>query len=149
MLFETYSQFNVFLAFIWLGVGVALTYDLFHFGKHFQKVCFDFVFCLFGGILFIYFMHHYNLGQFRLFLFIGLVVGILIEKIFFSKTLESFRKLLYNYFVNITTKAQNKYIKNLSATVKRSKHTKKKHFNIKQLTKKQNQTNKKQINFVN
>ena len=23
MLFETYSQFNVFLAFIWLGVGVA------------------------------------------------------------------------------------------------------------------------------
>ncbi len=136
MLFETYGQFNVFLAFIWLGVGVALTYDLFHFSKHFQKVCFDFVFCILCGILFIYFMHFYNLGQFRLFLCIGLVVGILIEKIFFSKTLESFRKLLYNYFINITTKVKNNYIKNLSTNAKRSKPIKKKRLNRKQHTKK-------------
>jgi len=136
MLFETYGQFNVFLAFIWLGVSIALTYNIFHFRKQFHKVCFDFVFCILGGFLFIYFMHLYNLGQFRLFLCVGLVVGILIEKIFFSKTLESFRKLLYNYLIKITTKVKNNYIKNLSKIVERSKSQKIKRLNHKQHAKK-------------
>ncbi len=146
MLFEAYGQFSVFLAFIWLGLGVTVTYDIFHFHKRLQKVCFDFVYCLLCGILFIYFMHFYNLGQFRAFLCIGFVVGILVEKIFFSKTLESFRKLLYNYFINILTKVKNNYINTLSVIVKKSKPTKK---NGKQRVKKLKHSNKLQNNFVN
>ena len=128
MLFETYGQFNVFLAFIWLGLGLALIYDLFHYSSKIKKAIFDFVICILGGLLFIYFMHYYNLGQFRLFLCIGLVIGILFERIFFAKMLESFSKLLYNYYIKILTNVKNKYILNIqtSCTTKSKIKTKNK-----------------------
>ena len=125
MLFETYGQINVFIAFIWLGLLLKIIYDLFGFSSNIKKICFDFIFFIMGGLIFIIFVHYFNLGKFRFFLCIGLLMGVLIEKIFFAKTLVTFKKLLYNYFIKIFTKVKNNYIITLSTKNKKTRQVKK------------------------
>lgn len=114
MLFETYGQFSIFLAFIWLGMSAFIVYDLLQPKRILYKSIFDFVFFFIVGIIFISFVHNYNMGQLRLYLFIGLAVGILIEKIFFCKTLESFKNMLYNFINKHFAKIKSLYVYNLS-----------------------------------
>lgn len=113
MLFEAYGQFSVFLVFIWFGFIAAFIYGLLKPQKFAAKVIFDFAFFSLCGILFVCFVHKYNMGQVRLFLFIGVALGLLLEIILLSKTLESFRKLLYNYLAIFLTKVKRNYLNNL------------------------------------
>ena len=96
MLYVTNGQFGVFLAFVWLGAMLKVFYDLFCIKGKF-KTLFDAVYFLLGGILFICFMQEFNLGNFRFFLLLGLLLGILLEHIFVSKMLAQANNLLYTY----------------------------------------------------
>ncbi len=108
MLNTTVGQFGVFLAFVWLGAILAVFYHLFCPRKK-LKAIFDAVYVLLNGAMFIIFMHIYNLGNFRFFLVLGLVVGIFIEKFFIAKTLAQVKNLLYNYLENKTKKLVDCY----------------------------------------
>lgn len=128
MLFEAYGQFSVFLVFVWFGFIAALVYGLIKPKKFAVKAIFDFAFFSLCGMLFVCFVHKYNMGQVRLFLFIGVTLGLLLEIILLSKTLESFRKLLYNYLIKFLTKVKCNYLDNLPSqdniknkTIKKSK----------------------------
>lgn len=133
MLNVTSGQWGVFLAFLWLGAILSVLYTLFRFnGK--GKYIFDFVFITLGGALFIYFMHIYNLGNFRLYLLLGLGLGISIEKIFISKTLAHIKNLLYNILAKkIADIKQNVILRKKKTEDKKSQ---------KLMKKKQNKENK-------
>ncbi len=97
MLFTTLHQFGIFLAFVWLGAILSAIYLIIKPHKTVLKNVFDFIYIMISGILFILFMHIYNLGNFRLFLVFGIIVGYIITQFFISKTLAHLNFLLYNY----------------------------------------------------
>ena len=100
MLFTTINQFGIFLSFVWLGAILKTFYDIFKPNNSITKNVYDCIYYVCSGALFIVFMHIYNLGQFRLYLLLGIIIGMLITKTFISKTLAELNKLLYNYIYN-------------------------------------------------
>ena len=110
MLFSTVGQFGIFLAFVWLGAILGIIHNLLKPQNVITKNIFDVIIIVISGILFILFMQTYNLGQFRLYLVLGVVLGYIFEKKFIGKTLAQLNKLLYN---NI-----NKTLNNVSNTLK-------------------------------
>ena len=98
MLYVANGQFGIFLAFMWLGALLGVFYQIIKCDNKAKNLC-DFLFLTISGGLFIIFMHIFNLGKFRLYLIIGLLLGLLIEKIFVSKTRAQGKNLLYNIII--------------------------------------------------
>ena len=143
MLFSTVGQFGIFLAFIWLGAILGVIYSILKPHNLIAKNIFDIVSILTSGILFIIFMQTYNLGQFRLFLVLGIIIGYLFEKFFIGKTLAELNNLLYN---NIN-KVFNKTINTLKTKLK-IKKDKQVNPKNKQQKNKIKKIKKLQINFI-
>ena len=119
MLFVTNGQLGVFLAFVWLGAVLKIIYDLTNLNSTKFKIIYDFFATTLAGFFFILFVHFFNLGQFRLFLVLGFVIGVLFTTIFATKTLAQIKNLLYNIVIE-----KLKFFKNLRKKAKKHNENK-------------------------
>lgn len=119
MLFVTNGQMEAFLIFVWLGAILKVIYDLTNFNNSKFKIFYDLIAFSLAGFFFILFMHYFYMGQFRLFLVLGFVLGCLFTTIFATKTLAQIKNLLYNIVIE-----KLKFFKNLRKKAKKHNENK-------------------------
>ena len=159
---ETVNQAYLFIIFILNGILIGLIFDIFRImRKSFKTPNFlthleDTVFWILTAFIILYSLFIFNNGQFRMYVFIGVLLGISVYMLFFSKTiinisvkilkfikrifLKTYQiilypvKIIYKFINSILIKPiQHIYIK-FDKTVKKNKiktknHRKKKDFN--------------------
>ena len=101
------NQAYLFLLFSLNGVIIGLLYDLFRIlRKTFKTVDFvtyieDILFWILTGIIIIFFMYNFSDGSLRLFMVFGLIIGILIYMVTFSKIIIKFSMIVINVLKKI------------------------------------------------
>ena len=99
------NQAYTFIIFILIGMIIGILFDFFRIlrktikTKDFVTYIEDILFCMLTGIILIYSIFIFNSGEIRIYLFIGLLFGIIIYMLSISK-----------YFVNINVFLLNKII---------------------------------------
>ena len=85
------NQVYIFTVFILDGIIIGLLFDIFRILRKSFKTpdiityCEDFIFWILTFLLILYSIFKFNNGELRLFIFIGLIIGILIYLLVFSK----------------------------------------------------------------
>ena len=101
------NQAYLFLLFSLNGVIIGLLYDLFRIlRKTFKTVDFvtyieDILFWILTGIIIIFFLYNFSDGSLRLFMVFGLIIGILIYMVTFSKIIIKFSMIVINVLKKI------------------------------------------------
>lgn len=103
------KDFFILLSF---GILIGLVYELFNITNKIRKnliiqVIFDLIWTIFSTILFIILVNKINMGQVRLFLFIGYLLGFIIERITLGKLFAKGFTLVYTKLIKFS-----KYISN-------------------------------------
>ena len=111
------EQLNSFIIFMLTGILISIIFDLFRVSRKIFKTpdaityIEDTLFWVIAGILILYSIFVFNNGELRLYIFIGILVGILLYMIFISKyfikvnvTVLNFIKRIFNKFINLLLK---------------------------------------------
>lgn len=117
------NQAYVFAIFILNGVLIGLLFDIFRiFRKSFKTPDIityieDILFWIFSGIILLYSIFKFNNGELRMFIFLGLILGITVYMLIFSKIfikvlvhIINFIKKIFNIFILIPIKFAMKII---------------------------------------
>lgn len=105
-------QLKDFLLMLALGLLLGIFYGLLNAPtriKHniIYQILIDIIFCAVAFILFILLINTINLGEFRLFLLIGYILGFYLERISIGKLFAKGFKKVYTCLVNILKKFAN------------------------------------------
>ena len=110
MMFETLLQGEIFLCFLFFGAICGIVFSSKKMiDKAFKKsklivLITDIVFMFLFSIMFIYAKNIYNFGEFRLFLLMAYIIGIVWEQISLDFLVVKFLKMSYNFFVRLFCK---------------------------------------------
>lgn len=102
MNFLAINQAYLFLLFSLNGVIIGLLYDVFRILRktfktnNFVTYIEDILFWILTGIIIIFFMYNFSDGSLRIFMIFGLIIGILIYIITFSKIIINFSMIVIN-----------------------------------------------------
>ena len=117
ILYETLNQPLIFLIIFCAGFVSGLVFDaskyltfLFNNNKIFQKI-FDVVAVAFCGFVFFVCLLYLNFGEFRFYILLGFVLGILIERFSLGLIVAKICAVCYNAFRNLMTKLSGKIFK--------------------------------------
>ena len=104
---NTYNQFYDLLTFIITGIIIGILFDIFRiFRKTFKTPDFltyaqDILFWILVGIILLFSIFHFNNGEIRSYVFIGLIIGILIYILTISKYFIKISVVILVFFKNI------------------------------------------------
>lgn len=116
------NQAYLFLIFILNGLIIGFLFDFFRILRKtiktsdFVTYMQDFIFWILTGIIILYFIFTFNNGEIRLFLFLGIITGILIYMLLLSKFIIKINVAIINFFkkiLGIPIKFMIKIIRNL------------------------------------
>lgn len=117
ILYETLNQPLIFLIIFCAGFVSGLVFDaskyltfLFNNNKIFQKI-FDVVAVALCGFVFFVCLLYLNFGEFRFYILLGFVLGILIERFSLGLIVAKICHVCYNAFRNLMTKLSSKIFK--------------------------------------
>lgn len=104
ILFSTLTQLNVFLFMVYFGLLSGVFYEVIYFLRktlHFKvfEILGDIVFVSSSALLFVFAINYSNFGQLRLFLFVGFVLGFVLERISIGFLVAKFLEFIYNKVV--------------------------------------------------
>lgn len=104
------NQINLFLIFICNGLIIGILFDFFRIlRKSFKTSDFvtyieDFIFWILTGILILYSIFVFNQGEIRLFMFIGITLGIIAYMVLLSSYFIKINVTIITFFKNIISK---------------------------------------------
>ncbi len=113
MLFEVSNQFWISISFIWLGmlVGGVSEFLLIKTNKKWLKILNSFLFWIATGFIFFLWVTKFGETIIRFYYIILLIIGFILEKIFWYKTIANYKKMIYNklnrLFVGYKLKLKN------------------------------------------
>lgn len=101
------NQAYLFLIFILNGLIIGFLFDFFRILRKIIKTSDfvtymqDFIFWILTGVIILYFIFTFNNGEIRLFLFLGIMTGILIYMLLLSKFIIKINVAIINFFKKI------------------------------------------------
>ena len=101
------NQAYLFLIFILAGLIIGFLFDFFRILRKtiktsdFVTYMQDFIFWILTGVIILYFIFTFNNGEIRLFLFLGIMTGILIYMLLLSKFIIKINVAIINFFKKI------------------------------------------------
>lgn len=101
------NQAYLFLIFILNGLIIGFLFDFFRILRKtiktsdFVTYMQDFIFWILTGVIILYFIFTFNNGEIRLFLFLGIMTGILIYMLLLSKFIIKINVAIINFFKKI------------------------------------------------
>ena len=104
------NQAYTFIIFIFIGMIIGILFDFFRILRKTIKTkdavtyIEDILFCILTGIILIYSIFTFNSGEIRIYLFIGLLFGIIIYMLSISKYFVKINIFLLNQIISITKK---------------------------------------------
>ena len=104
------NQAYTFIIFIFVGMIIGILFDFFRILRKTIKTkdvvtyIEDILFCILTGIILIYSIFNFNSGEIRIYLFIGLLFGIIIYMLSISKYFVKINVFLLNQMISITKK---------------------------------------------
>ncbi len=109
-MFETSEHFFEFLSCVFSGVVSGIFYEFFYllkviFNKNFINIILDVIYLTLASFICRFLFFHYNLSNFRLFYFIGVILGLVIY-------LNSFHNIIA-FSINLVYNKINNFIKGL------------------------------------
>jgi spore cortex biosynthesis protein YabQ len=117
------SQFNTVFIFCLTGLGIGLLFDFFRIQRKVLRTCDiityiqDILFWIFSGILIIFVIMKYTNGEIRIYMILGMLIGIILYFLIFSKYIMKIFVTILGFLLNIirklllTIKKINKIIK--------------------------------------
>ena len=105
---NNFEQLISFIYFIIVGIVLSVIFDIFRILRRTIKTSDivtniqDILFCIITGIIILFSIFYFNNGQLRLYVFLGLIIGITLYMIFISK-----------YFIKINVTIINFHTQNL------------------------------------
>ena len=112
MIISSYLQFKDFCIFFGAGIAIGIIYDLINIPQKINKntpllIITDTIFSLIAFVCFWYLTNIINLGEFRLYMFLGYILGFLIQKITLGKLFAKGVQKVYNLLINNKEKFKN------------------------------------------
>lgn len=107
------NQSYVFLVFVIVGMIIGILFDFFRIlrksmkTKDFVTYIEDILFCIITGIIIIYSIFYFNSGEFRIYMFIGLLIGCSIYLLTISQYVVKINVYILTKFIEICKKFFN------------------------------------------
>ena len=113
MLFESENQILIAFTFVWLGLIMASLYQLlcFDYKNKVAKFISDSIYYAIAIILFFVFITLFAGAKFRIFCLGSFMLGIILQKIFFSSLIAKLKKIVYNRFNAVWIKYKSNRIR--------------------------------------
>lgn len=104
------SQFNTVFIFCLTGLGIGLLFDCFRIQRKVLRTCDiityiqDILFWIFSGILIIFVIMKYTNGEIRIYMILGMLIGIILYFLIFSKYIMKIFVTILGFLLNIIRK---------------------------------------------
>ena len=105
MIISSTLQFKEFCIFFGVGIAIGIIYDLINLPQKIKRntpllIITDTIFSVIAFVCFWYLTSIINLGEFRLYMLLGYILGFAIQKITLGKLFAKGVQTVYNLFIN-------------------------------------------------